>query len=572
MLRDKWMQDCISTLRGVFVGRYPSQIGLTDAGGTLASSHQVRLMYGTVMTRAINGERLPKQSKHLCESPGSLILLPPSSTPAPARLSRVPKPDLISLLSTPASTPYRAGLVEGQQTKYYAEPVNVLALRLGLPLWLVDLRHESTHSQVGQRSSAWICRVPPEVLIVACAGVGQLPSLSSLRTGSQRLLDWLYKEYWQRQVGGSGSQLSSLSYLLGSVWVLCWLKGLCLSPLATAGRGFVKVVGCGCAPSPGLQDGRTTRTGGLPASAGSSVNVRDTWVARATLVLVLRGPVPVTRPNASLTTGAAGREEASSRTSACDRLISEALDGIAASVNPTFVASFLVPALLEGLGTEGGGDEEPGVHSFLLPDERLLERSWSSFPSPPIFSQGQGQGAEQRAWLRHRQLYTPLLVRLERSYPGFAAALRTQLLLGHGSNKAGMGSTKLSYGLWVTYLGSRDWHSHFEYGRACAAYSLRCGPSSIRFNLRDKPPDCWTPNESAFMQEPAPREVLQAQSGAPVSSVRIRGCGSFDEKGAISVTTMSDHRGPSGSSIGSVSWEQEEAWVSCALGSPPPRG
>lgn len=41
-----------------------------------------------------------------------------------------------------------AGLVEGQQTKFYAEPVNVLAGRLGLPQWLVDLRHEATHSQV----------------------------------------------------------------------------------------------------------------------------------------------------------------------------------------------------------------------------------------------------------------------------------------------------------------------------------------------------------------------------------------------------------------------------------------
>lgn len=40
------------------------------------------------------------------------------------------------------------GLVEGQQTKFYAEPVNVLAGRLGLPQWLVDLRHEATHSQV----------------------------------------------------------------------------------------------------------------------------------------------------------------------------------------------------------------------------------------------------------------------------------------------------------------------------------------------------------------------------------------------------------------------------------------
>jgi hypothetical protein len=47
-----------------------------------------------------------------------------------------------------SASPNQAGLVEGQQIKFYAEPVNVLAGRLGLPQWLVDLRHEATHSQV----------------------------------------------------------------------------------------------------------------------------------------------------------------------------------------------------------------------------------------------------------------------------------------------------------------------------------------------------------------------------------------------------------------------------------------
>lgn len=28
----------------------------------------------------------------------------------------------------------------------------------------------------------------------------QLPSLSAVRLGAQQLLDWLYREYWQRQV------------------------------------------------------------------------------------------------------------------------------------------------------------------------------------------------------------------------------------------------------------------------------------------------------------------------------------------------------------------------------------
>lgn len=90
--------------------------------------------------------------------------------------------------------------MEGQQTKFYAEPVNVLAGRLGLPQWLVDLRHEATHSQVrwsGEHRAYELCScITPHT----CTACKQLPSLSSLRMGAQQLLDWLFREYWQKQV------------------------------------------------------------------------------------------------------------------------------------------------------------------------------------------------------------------------------------------------------------------------------------------------------------------------------------------------------------------------------------
>ena len=41
-----------------------------------------------------------------------------------------------------------AGLVEANQTRFYAEPIHVLASRMGLPQLLVDLRHDATHNQV----------------------------------------------------------------------------------------------------------------------------------------------------------------------------------------------------------------------------------------------------------------------------------------------------------------------------------------------------------------------------------------------------------------------------------------
>lgn len=65
------------------------------------------------------------------------------------------------------------GLVDASQTGAYAMPVSALAQRIGIPLWIVDLRHESTHNQ--------------------------LPSLPVLRFAAQHLLAWLRTNYWAKQ-------------------------------------------------------------------------------------------------------------------------------------------------------------------------------------------------------------------------------------------------------------------------------------------------------------------------------------------------------------------------------------
>lgn len=65
------------------------------------------------------------------------------------------------------------GLVDSSQKGAYAMAVSSLAQRIGIPLWIVDLRHESTHNQ--------------------------LPSLPVLRFAAQHLLAWLRSNYWRRQ-------------------------------------------------------------------------------------------------------------------------------------------------------------------------------------------------------------------------------------------------------------------------------------------------------------------------------------------------------------------------------------
>jgi hypothetical protein len=65
------------------------------------------------------------------------------------------------------------GFVDQSQQGYYADSVLAIAKRIGLPEWVVDLRHDSTHNQ--------------------------LPSLSVLRAASEELLRWLYNYYWKPQ-------------------------------------------------------------------------------------------------------------------------------------------------------------------------------------------------------------------------------------------------------------------------------------------------------------------------------------------------------------------------------------
>lgn len=62
---------------------------------------------------------------------------------------------------------------ERSQQKAYALPVHVLASRMGVPAWIVDLRHEATHDS--------------------------LPSLTELRAAADWCLQWLKTEFWEVQ-------------------------------------------------------------------------------------------------------------------------------------------------------------------------------------------------------------------------------------------------------------------------------------------------------------------------------------------------------------------------------------
>lgn len=65
------------------------------------------------------------------------------------------------------------GATESAQTGKHAASVATLASRLGIPRFVVDLRHESSH--------------------------GELPNAHLLRQGAQQLLSWLQSAYWDTQ-------------------------------------------------------------------------------------------------------------------------------------------------------------------------------------------------------------------------------------------------------------------------------------------------------------------------------------------------------------------------------------
>ncbi|ELU17594.1 hypothetical protein CAPTEDRAFT_226006 [Capitella teleta] len=71
-------------------------------------------------------------------------------------------------------------ITEKNQNKMFAKPVHHLAEELGVPEWIVDLRHEATH--------------------------GNMPTLAIMRTATDFALNWLKEEYWESMfdAGDSG--------------------------------------------------------------------------------------------------------------------------------------------------------------------------------------------------------------------------------------------------------------------------------------------------------------------------------------------------------------------------------
>ncbi|KDN39445.1 Las1-like protein [Tilletiaria anomala UBC 951] len=66
------------------------------------------------------------------------------------------------------------GIVDEQQTGLFAESIAMIAAKVGLPLWLVEIRHAATHQKC--------------------------PTLQALREGAITALRWLHDYFWEHSV------------------------------------------------------------------------------------------------------------------------------------------------------------------------------------------------------------------------------------------------------------------------------------------------------------------------------------------------------------------------------------
>lgn len=99
------------------------------------------------------------------------------------------------------------GLVDPGQQSYFAQSVLVLAEKLGLPGWIVELRHDGTHKQ--------------------------LPSMTVLRAAAQYMIDWYDRNYWTPQFNN-----------IQALMKFCFTPMVdpsCIKPLTIAGNDSQKL-------------------------------------------------------------------------------------------------------------------------------------------------------------------------------------------------------------------------------------------------------------------------------------------------------------------------------------------
>ena len=133
-----------------------------------SNEHQAKGLKQVDIWRSRSGSKLPLA----VELTASLIAA--GSTDVRSHVS----PYVVRHIMAMAIVRFVNGMVDMEQKGAYARSVQSIADEIGLPDWLVDLRHEATHAN--------------------------LPSLEVLEAGHKFALDWLQVHYWESQIAEFG--------------------------------------------------------------------------------------------------------------------------------------------------------------------------------------------------------------------------------------------------------------------------------------------------------------------------------------------------------------------------------
>eukprot|EP00752_Nemacystus_decipiens_P012462 g11038.t2 len=401
-----------------------------------------------------------------------------------------------------------------EQKSTHAAPVSALAREIGLPTWIVDIRHEAAHKQ--------------------------LPGIVTLRLASDFLVDYLWRTYW-------GPQAEHLGFVWGAFDQLISRYKVTSESDASPGNA-----------------GQRRRRGTSPAATTSKKRRTDPPSSSGSEQSTGGGVADESSSSKHGDTAPPGGSSSSSNNSATVAMEVAAKE-IALSATPTALSWALVSLLADG-GVGAGSGAEGFLGARIRGQGHLLPRSRDKYPTPVYLSCRPGSGLSASAHVhalaavvaqgtpgvdaqeigrRITTRWATLLDMFHVRWRGFGAALLVRLVeallnnaaspslssLPPASNGAafpidagtssgdggggGGGGGRLErqaafIEIWVRHLLSRRWH-------------LRGGDERIRSSLReaaaedglspafcDEEEESWEEDESIWADKLAPLAVLHA--------------------------------------------------------------
>jgi ribosomal biogenesis protein LAS1 len=342
-----------------------------------------------------------------------------------------------------------------QQNRAYAASVASLCEQMGLPGWLVDIRHEAAHND--------------------------LPSLSVLRLATKTFLGYLEERYWVPLAKSRHEARETAAHLLVKY------KEECKKNTATGVKE--KEIDTNNLSESSSSDKDSELDDDNDDVWGKSVGTNQN---RFAAFLETSEPIKAKKKRKKDTLKKNDKEVYADSKKAVHTALHYArvfVRDVPIDVGYQVALSFLV---------WGGMGEAPNGRGVLIPG------SPASFP--------ESEECIQR--IRHR--YKPLLLVLCKAWPGFAQALLVHLvnhvisIESSAGDQLNAGSERKLYFLasWIRFLLSREFHSHHDKSVALCGKQDLCQKCSVK----------WTKTERDFMESPAPYSVL-SRAGLPLNSL-----------------------------------------------------